>query len=393
MILENPVSAHYEMWFTATQINYFYPNRIGFAALPDGITWTMLDTAVVEPDPGTWDETTVEFPMVLRENGQYKMWYTGWHLGPPLGIGYATSPDGIHWTKDTTNNPVMSAGTAVWEAGGPSYCTVLPVQGGGYKMWYTGFNSQGDYPAIGYAESVNGITWQRPLSNPVLTTGSSGEWDERFVALPRVLYHDGIYYMWYTGGKSWVDPPWHIGLAVSADGIAWTKYNDSTTTNHPYAESDPVLSPSQGQWDGDFIEAGTIMLIGDTLHMWYDGWMIPSPPNLTGIGHATMPLDSLVVGIEEFDNSIIPEGYSLDQNYPNPFNPTTTIEISVPKSEYVTLKIYNLLGQELSTLVSDKLQAGYYKFSWDARELASGVYLYKMQTGEFTEIRKMILLK
>jgi hypothetical protein len=124
----------------------------------------------------------------------------------------------------------------------------------------------------------------------------------------------------------------------------------------------------------------------------------PSPPNPTYIGHAIMPLNSLIewgvtVGIEEFDNSIMPEGYSLDQNYPNPFNPTTTIEISIPKSEYVTLKIYNLLGQELATLVSEKLKAGNYKFSWDARELASGVYMYKMKTGEFTGIRKMILLR
>jgi hypothetical protein len=240
MILENTDSARYEMWFTATDTIYSYPNRIGFATSPDGINWNYIHpNPVLEPTTGTWDETTIEFPMVLRENGQYKMWYTGWWNGP-LGIGYATSPDGINWTKDTTNNPVMSAGTDPWEAGGASYCTVMPVQGGEYKMWYTGFNNQGDYPQIGYAESDSGITWQRPLDNPVLTLGSSGEWDDRliYVGGGGVLYHNGIYYMWYGGGRSWDNPPWQIGLAFSDDGITWTKYNDPTTTNHPYAESD-----------------------------------------------------------------------------------------------------------------------------------------------------------
>jgi predicted GH43/DUF377 family glycosyl hydrolase len=398
MILENQDSTGYEMWFTAAQINYTYPNRIGFATSPDGITWTMLDTAVLEPDPGTWEQTTVEFPMVLRDNGHYNMWYTGWNVGPPLSIGYATSSDGISWTKDALNNPVIGSGTESWEAGGTSYCSVLPDPGGGYKMWYTGFNSQGDYPAIGYAESVDGIIWQRPLSNPVLITGSSGEWDDRLVALPRVLYHGGIYYMLYTGGTSWDDPPWHIGLAASTDGIVWTKYNYSTTTNHPYAESDPVLSPSQGQWDGDFIEAGTVMLIGDTVHMWYDGFVKPSPPNPTYIGHAIMPLNSLIewgvtVGIEEFDNSIIPEGYSLDQNYPNPFNPSTTIEFSLPKSEFVELKVYNILGKKAATLVANKLNQGNHTYTFDGKNLASGIYYYQLTAGDYREVKKMIILK
>jgi len=84
---------------------------------------------------------------------------------------------------------------------------------------------------------------------------------------------------------------------------------------------------------------------------------------------------------------------SLEQNYPNPFNPTTTIEFSVPKTELVTLKIYNLLGQEVATLVSEKLNAGNYNYSWDAGFLANGVYIYKLQAGAFTQVHKMIYLK
>jgi polyhydroxybutyrate depolymerase len=97
-------------------------------------------------------------------------------------------------------------------------------------------------------------------------------------------------------------------------------------------------------------------------------------------------------GLTIEDNSI-PTEYSLKQNYPNPFNPTTDIQFSIPKTEFVTLKIFNLLGQEVTTLVSEKLTPGEYKYSWDASSLASGVYLYHLQAGEFTETRKMILFQ
>ncbi len=92
-------------------------------------------------------------------------------------------------------------------------------------------------------------------------------------------------------------------------------------------------------------------------------------------------------------SNTIPLEFSLSQNYPNPFNPSTTIEFSIPKSEFVTLKIYNLLGQEVATLVSEKLATGNYKYEWDAGLLASGVYIYKIQAGSFHKVRKMVYLK
>ncbi len=85
--------------------------------------------------------------------------------------------------------------------------------------------------------------------------------------------------------------------------------------------------------------------------------------------------------------------FFLGQNYPNPFNPSTNIEFSIAKSEFVTLKIYNILGREVSTLVSERLTAGKYKYEWDASELASGVYLYRLETEGFLKTRKMILMK
>ncbi|UCF64585.1 MAG: T9SS type A sorting domain-containing protein [bacterium] len=99
-----------------------------------------------------------------------------------------------------------------------------------------------------------------------------------------------------------------------------------------------------------------------------------------------------VVGIKAFSD-VAPASLELSQNYPNPFNPTTAIEFSIPKSELVTLKIYNTLGEEVSTLVSDRLSVGSYQYEWNASGLASGVYLYRLQAGEYGETRKMILMK
>jgi hypothetical protein len=85
--------------------------------------------------------------------------------------------------------------------------------------------------------------------------------------------------------------------------------------------------------------------------------------------------------------------YQLLQNYPNPFNPTTIIEFSLPQSGFVTLKIYNVLGEELATLVSENLNIGNYRYEWDAKDFASGVYLYRLVAGDYVQLRKMILLR
>jgi len=97
-------------------------------------------------------------------------------------------------------------------------------------------------------------------------------------------------------------------------------------------------------------------------------------------------------GIKLLDQNF-PNEFSLNQNYPNPFNPITNIEFSIPKTEFVTLKIYNLLGQKVSTLVSEKMKPGKYTYTWDAERLATGIYFYKLEAGEKTQIKKMILMK
>jgi hypothetical protein len=83
----------------------------------------------------------------------------------------------------------------------------------------------------------------------------------------------------------------------------------------------------------------------------------------------------------------------LQQNYPNPFNPTTTIEFAIPKAGFVTLTIYDVLGEKVATLVSENLTVGSYQYQWDARDLASGVYFYRLEVSDFTKSRKMLLIR
>jgi hypothetical protein len=89
----------------------------------------------------------------------------------------------------------------------------------------------------------------------------------------------------------------------------------------------------------------------------------------------------------------LPEEFSLSQNYPNPFNPSTVIDYSIAKAGHVTLKVYDLLGKEVATLVNDNLQPGTYQSNFGGAGLASGIYYYKMTTGTFSETRKMMLIR
>ncbi len=103
-------------------------------------------------------------------------------------------------------------------------------------------------------------------------------------------------------------------------------------------------------------------------------------------------LDQVLVGVNSISN-IIPKKFSLYQNYPNPFNPVTNIRFDIPKSSFVTIKIYNVLGKESALLLNENKSAGSYEIDFDASTLTTGVYFYRIETQEFTQIKKMILLK
>lgn len=100
-----------------------------------------------------------------------------------------------------------------------------------------------------------------------------------------------------------------------------------------------------------------------------------------------------LVSVEPVSGAEIPAEFSLMQNFPNPFNPKTNVKIRMPKSEHAKLVIFDITGKEIAILVDEILNAGVYSVDFDATHLASGTYFYRMTAGEFTDVKKMILVK
>jgi hypothetical protein len=112
-----------------------------------------------------------------------------------------------------------------------------------------------------------------------------------------------------------------------------------------------------------------------------------------GCGVWYRPLTEMITtGVKDKENDL-PNQFSLSQNYPNPFNPSTTITFSVGMYSYTSLQVYDVLGREVATIVSEKLPAGNYSRQWNAANMPSGIYFYRLKAGDFIETRKLVLLK
>ena len=128
---------------------------------------------------------------------------------------------------------------------------------------------------------------------------------------------------------------------------------------------------------------------------------------LTSSGWVAMPgidimvtayVSDLPVSVEAEHNDDLPLSFDLNQNYPNPFNPSTKISYQIPQTEFVTLEIYNALGEKVRTLVNEVQETGYYEVEWDAKnssgnQLSSGIYLYRLSAGNYINVMKMVLLR
>jgi len=222
-----PSSERYKMWYAGQTFNA-YRYEIGYAYSPDGISWTKYPTPVLQVGSASeWDNGFIEGPSVIKEGNAYKMWYCGYDVtvdgsgtDGKANIGYATSTDGILWTK-YANNPIMMTGVATWDSIYVQDPHVIK-EGSEYHMWYGGGQNDTYYDQqVGYATSSDGITWSKSPLNPVLTRGNPGEWDQILSSFPSVLNDNNTYKMWYTGRD--LDPLpaaslnyyWEIGYATS----------------------------------------------------------------------------------------------------------------------------------------------------------------------------------
>ncbi|HLO13751.1 MAG TPA: hypothetical protein VK206_02905 [Anaerolineales bacterium] len=259
----------YRMWYTGQGDGSQgdKSTRIGYATSSDGVTWTKhASNPVLTIGPsGGWDSKDVAAPYVIFDQGLYKMWYVG-NSDPTTSsgaIGYATSPDGITWTK-YERNPLLTVGPAgSWDSAKILGVSVL-AEGNAYKMWYTGSASSEPFLKlrIGYATSSDGTNWEKYTGNPVLDTSPPANWDSLF--FPKVLFNGSIYEMWFSG-FSLVLPisiEFGIGHASSKDGVHWNQ--DGKDINN-------LVKGPPNTWDSQLVGLSTVILQNGTYQMWYTG--------------------------------------------------------------------------------------------------------------------------
>lgn len=159
-------------------------------------------------------------------------------------------------------------------------------------------------------------------------------------------------------------------LFAAVDGIGVVFSNDGGTTWNTFTGNLPI--------DNDFVSALFI----------HNGKIFAALSAAHGVWSAALP----ATGVDE--NKNVPHGAALAQNHPNPFNPSTAISFSLPKAEYVTLKVYNMLGKEMAAILNrERREAGSNTAVFTATNLASGVYFYRLTAGSFTETKKMLLVR
>jgi predicted GH43/DUF377 family glycosyl hydrolase/pimeloyl-ACP methyl ester carboxylesterase len=233
----------YQMWYTS--IGYSWNGsandrfRVAYATSDDGINWTKHGWAL-RGTISSWDTGGIKSTSVLYNNGQYKMWYSGTDNSPfHWQIGYATSTDGINWTKENNGQPVLTA-TEPWELVDVTYPNVI-FENNLYEMWYGAGNGYNPLYIV-YATSSDGINWQKPADkNPLLVTGPE-YFDSNFISGPSALrLQNGHTMLWYGGSG------WKIGLAADFDIPTPTPDITNTPTPTPTVTPSPTptVTPTQ----------------------------------------------------------------------------------------------------------------------------------------------------
>ncbi|RMI03315.1 MAG: DNRLRE domain-containing protein [Calditrichaeota bacterium] len=154
---------------------------------------------------------------------------------------------------------------------------------------------------------------------------------------------------------------------------------DHTVTGSPYGTNFfRIEGPDIGGPGVNMVETDLFSISGK---------LLTAPANGAMTGGGAPP------ALEAGESSGVPQEYGLHQNYPNPFNPVTTIRYALPEEQRVRLAVYNMLGQQVAVIVDERQPAGYHQVQFDGRDLASGIYLYKLEAGSFVGVKKLILLK
>jgi predicted GH43/DUF377 family glycosyl hydrolase len=198
----------YHLWYTGQARGHSW---IGYASSADGRAWKRMSKQPVLAPEAPWEKVAVMCPHVLwdAERKLYRLWYSGGEQHEPNAIGYATSPDGLRWTRHADNPIFRPEPKNSWEKARVTACQVVR-QGDWFLIFYIGF-ADIDHAQIGLARSRDGITgWQRHPANPIVRPGK-GQWDADAVYKPFALLDGSRWLLWYNGRRGGVE---QIGLAV-----------------------------------------------------------------------------------------------------------------------------------------------------------------------------------
>jgi predicted GH43/DUF377 family glycosyl hydrolase len=240
----------YRMWFS------WRPKRsIALVESKDGLAWGE-PSIVLGPNKSSGWEEEVNRPVVIKDRGKYRLWYTGQARGKSW-IGYATSKDGKTWER-AGDKPVLSP-EQPWERKAVMCPHVMYDEKQKlYRLWYSG-GEQYEPNAIGYATSKDGLKWAKYDKNPVFRPESKNAWEKDRVTACQVVRRGHWYVMFYIGFPD--KDHAQIGLARSKNGIAgWER--------HP---ANPIVRPGQGRWDADAVYKPYAVFDGKRWLLWYNG--------------------------------------------------------------------------------------------------------------------------
>ncbi len=383
----------------------------------NGATWENLNDVfvartIIDAPDGNLYASIWDFP---QDEGLYRSTDNGDNWGNPLvtvpsgdnifsiAVNILTTPNTIF--AGTRNGPLRSTDNGVtWAAsinGIPpnSWVKDVEVDSGGYVVaattngMFTSTNN-GDLweqaTGIAAGETIVKLIFDYPLITEKMGTetrvlGGSDDGNiyeafrnSRYTTATLLAIFDGelsgIFISYLETQNKKVHGVSHFpknnqggGFQVSTDdGASWTQNNNGLPNSNTSALSGFQLSGSIKYHTGLF-------------------------DNMNG-GAKIFSLDYSIVDVEPVSTQV-PDNYELQQNFPNPFNPGTTIQFSIPEEGFVSLDIFNSLGEKISTLVSENLNAGTYKYDWNAADLPSGIYFYSLTAKRFKQTRKLVLMK
>ncbi|MCK5639295.1 MAG: hypothetical protein KAJ19_00805, partial [Gammaproteobacteria bacterium] len=221
------------------------------------------DAPVLELGPaGSWEDYYVTTPYIIEVDDTLRMWYGGCEdANENYAIGYAWSIDGITWTK-WDNNPVLEVGIAgSWDAKRVAWPEVQ-YQNGEYIMWYSGKGNANPYDRlkIGVARASDPVHWVKDTNNPVFEGSADGSWDDKHVVVFCVEYDGSEYTMWYSGRQG--GGHYQIGRSFSADGV----------TNWLRDSSNPIIpNGAVGEWDYQETWGSSLYRVGELVEIFYSG--------------------------------------------------------------------------------------------------------------------------